>query len=559
MKKNIFYLIFLWVIFSGIYACTPKDKDIEPEIYSQTVMEYLRGDMRYSTLVSAIDRAGIADAFSRPLSAAAVEGTPGDSITLLAPDNTAFSLAGITDVNAVDANTLRNILLYHVPVAGRSFAIGTATAGFPGRNIFGNWVSLTTPTTNGAYLRMRNLASVAETPTVPVNNTNRIFISGSNINGMIRVNFPNIFCNNGIVHGVDRLLMPPSLTNTLYDVISANPNYSRFKYAVDKQLALVTALKDAQLTRTLFIPTNSAFDNAGITEAFIDANTIAVNTTINYHIMGSRAFSNDIRSGTPIATTGFGIIPATSGNDVILNNNPTSRIVGVSNRAGKIDQLAINGVIHEINAVLTPIASPTQSVEQQLAANANLNLFAQALVASGLSLTNVSIGTISAPNPPTAFNGPYTAFIPVNQAFIDAGYDQARLIAIAGLPAGNADKVALANILRYHVLPNRIFSLSASNGAQNTLLWNGVAFLATAGTGAPNGTPNQTNSPAVQNYRQLTLSVSGGVFSVRGATNADAQVIDATLRNQVAITPNTPTPTPSVFSVYHVIPKLLTF
>ncbi len=541
----------------GTWACTPKDADVTPIVYGKTVMEYLRGDARYSTLVSAIDRAGIADAFSRPLSSAAAEGTPGDSITLLAPDNTAFSLAGITDVNAVDANVLRDILLYHVPLAGRSFAATSATTGAIQRNVLNNWVDLTQLAPNGAYLRMRNAVSVVETPTVPTNNTNRIFInragSGAinSINGIVRVNFPNIFCNNGIIHGIDRVMMPPSTTVTLYDVISANPNYARFKYAVDKQASLVTDLKNAQLTpRTLLIPTNTAFDNAGITEAFIDANTTAVNGVINYHIVNARSFSTNIANGTIIPTTGYGIIPAASGSDFILNNNPSARITGVTNRAGKIDQLAINGVIHEINAVLTPITSATQTVEQITGANANLNLFPQALTASGLTLTGASIGTVAptgTPNAPAAFAGAYGVFVPTNQAFIDAGYDQARITAIAAQPAGSADKITLANILRYHVLPNRLFSASASNGLQNSLLWNGVAFLA-AGGGAPAGTPNQTNSPSVQNYRQVTVSVSGGIFSVKGASNTEVQAIDATLRNQIGSN-----------GVFHVIPKVLTF
>ncbi len=564
MKKNIFYLAFFMVL-ASVWSCTPKDKDIEPIIYSETVMEYLRGDARYSTLVTAIDRTGLADVFSRPLSPAAAEGTPGDSITLLAPDNTAFTLAGINDINAVDVNVLRDILLYHVPLGGRSFAIGSFTAGFPGRNVFANWENLTSATSNGNFLRMRNAVGTSETPTVPFNNTNRIFInrtaaSGAinSINGIVRVNFPNIFCNNGIVHGVDRVLMPPSLTMTLYDVISANPNYSRFKYAVDKQAGLVNDLKNLTLIRTVFVPTNAAFDAGGVTEAFIDANTTAVNAIILYHVSNSRTFSTNIANNSTTPTTVYGIINAISGNDVILNNNPNARIVGVPNRLGKIDQLAINGVIHEINAVLTPITNSAQSIEQQLTANSNLNLFAQALTASGLTLTSASVGTVvpaTVPNAPAAFNAPYTVFVPVNQAFIDAGYDQARLTAITALPAGNPDKVALANVLRYHIIGtstaangNRVFSLSANNGAVNALLWNGVAFLPAAVTGTSGGVPNQTNSPSVLNYRQLIISVSGGVFSVRGATNTEVQVIDATLRNQIASN-----------GVYHVIPKILSF
>lgn len=547
MKKIINSLSFLALLTITMFACQPKDPEVNQVVINKTVMEVLRSDLRYSTLVAGIDRAGLASTFNTPLNPSVSEGALGDSITLLAPDNEAFVRANI-NVSTIDINVLTQVLLYHVPVVGRELAIGIPAPGNPTVNVFqnGQMSGLNVPNSE-TFLRMRNAPSVTEVfpTTVPANNNNRIFINRTgttgvitNINGIARVVFPNVICGNGIFHGIDRVLMPPFIAGgtgngSLYDLIAANPNYSRFKYAVDKRPTLVTALQTLTNTRTIFIPTDAAFDAAlpaAITTAFIDANTTAVNSVIDYHIATSRIFAANITNGSVTATTGAGLISAIVGNDIIINNNTSSRIVGVVNRAGSIEQMAVNGVLHEVNQVLTPIAT-TQTIEQIAAGNPNLTLLAQALTATGVTLTGGSIGTIVAANAPAAFAGPYTVFAPTNAAFTAAGYDATRLTAIQAQPAGSVDKVALANILRYHVLPNRVFSLSATNGAQNTLLWNGVPFLATAGTGSPSGVPNQTNSPTVLNYRQVVISVSGGVFSVKGNTNPTPTTINTTLRN----------------------------
>ncbi|TAE45087.1 MAG: hypothetical protein EAZ06_04405 [Cytophagales bacterium] len=546
MKKIINSLAILALLTMTMFACQPKDPEVNQPIINKTVMEVLRSDMRYSTLVAAIERAGLVTTFNTPLNPVVSEGAVGDSITLLAPDNDAFTRAGI-NVATIDINTLTQVLLYHVPVAGRELGIGVPAPGASEINAFrnGQMSGLNAPNSE-VFLRMRNAPSVTEVfpTTVPTNNNNRIFINRTgatgvivSINGIARVNFPNVICANGIFHGIDRVLMPPYIAGgagngNLYDLIAANPNYSRVKYIIDKTPATVTALQTLTNTRTIFIPTDAAFDAAvpQITTAYIDANVAAVTAVLNYHISSARIFSTVISNtggatNTPITTTGYGLITTIVGNDVIFNNNTSTRIIGAISRSGRIDQMAVNGVLHEVNAVLSPVITPTQTIEQIAAGNPDLTLLAQALTATGVTLTNTSIGTVApttTPNLPAAFAGPYTVFAPTNAALTAAGYDAARLTAIAAQPAGSPDKVALANILRGHVLPNRLFSFAATNGLQNTLLWNGVGFLATAGTGNPSGTPNQTNSPTVINYRQITVSVSGGeaLFSVRGTRNS---------------------------------------
>ncbi len=533
MKKIINSLSILAVLTMMLFACQPKDPEVNQPIINKTVMEVLRSDMRYSTLVAGIERAGLVSTFNTALNPVVSEGAVGDSITLLAPDNDAFTRANI-NVNTIDLATLTQVLLYHVPLVGRELGIGTPAIGASSVNAFRNGQMPNILPNGEAFLRMRNTPSplpiLSETfpATVPTNNNNRIFInSATNINGIARINFPNVICANGIFHGIDRVLMPPFIVGqtsppdgSIYDLIASNPNYSRFKYIIDKTPGTVTTLKTLTSIRTIFIPTDAAFDAAAITTTSIDANVAAATAIANYHINSTRIFSTGITNTTisPIVTSGFGLVTTTVVNDIIFNNNPSARMLGAISRTGRVDQMAINGILHEINAVLTPIATPT-TIELVAAGNPNLTLFAQALTAAGLSLTGASIGTIAAPNAPTALGGPYTVFAPSNAALTAAGYDAASLTSIAALPAGSPSKVTLANLLRYHILPTRFFSYAATNGVQNTLLWNGTPFLPATGAA---GIPNQTNSPTVINYRQITISVAGGeaLFSVRGSGNS---------------------------------------
>ncbi|TAG94306.1 MAG: hypothetical protein EAZ20_00950, partial [Bacteroidetes bacterium] len=430
MKKIINSLSVLALLTMMLFACQPKDPEVNQPIINKTVMEVLRSDMRYSTLVAAIERTGLVSTFNSALNPQVSEGAVGDSITLLAPDNDAFRRADI-NVATYDINRLTQVLLYHVPVVGRELGIGIPAPGASENNTFrnGQMPNTPTPTANTnpetAFLRMRNTASVSETfpTTVPANNNNRIFIQRvggtgviTSINGIARVNFPNVICANGIFHGIDRVLMPPYFAGeagngNLYKLIEDNPSYSRAKYIIDKTPALQTALQTLTNTRTIFIPTDAAFDAAvpQITTAYIDANVAAVTAVLNYHINinsnNTRTFSTAINNtglantgsttiNAPITTTGFGLTTTIFGDDIIFNNNLSTRIVRAFNRINpnpKIDQMAVNGVLHEVNAVLTPVASPTQTIEQIAAANTNLTLLAQALTATGVTLTGTSI------------------------------------------------------------------------------------------------------------------------------------------------------------------------
>jgi len=101
------------------------------------------------------------------------------------------------------------------------------------------------------------------------------------------------------------------------------------------------------------------------------------------------------------------------------------------------DNLATNGVVHIIDGVLIPPATP--NIVKLAESVKDLSTLVAAVVAGGLA------DTLSSP-------GPFTVFAPTNEAF-------------AALPAGvlaklmkPENKKELVDILTYHVLPEQVLS-----------------------------------------------------------------------------------------------------
>lgn len=132
-----------------------------------TIADIAIADSRFSTLVAALDTAGLVGALQ------------GDGpLTVFAPTNNAFSdLAAALNVGVSDLLALPNlgdILLYHV-VPGRVAADDLRTR-------------LTLPTLQGATIR----------------------VSGTTLNSSVNIIATDIEASNGIIHVIDSVLLPPN-------------------------------------------------------------------------------------------------------------------------------------------------------------------------------------------------------------------------------------------------------------------------------------------------------------------------------------------------------------
>lgn len=136
---------------------------------SKNIVETAAAAPQFSTLVSLVERAGLAEALS---------GT--QQLTVFAPTNAAFNKVPKKTLNALlaDKTVLRKVLLYHV-VAGKLAAKQVVKRDGA-------------KTLNGARVSFEVKGQ-------------RVFVNDA------RVIDPDIRASNGIIHAINRVLIPPSL------------------------------------------------------------------------------------------------------------------------------------------------------------------------------------------------------------------------------------------------------------------------------------------------------------------------------------------------------------
>jgi uncharacterized surface protein with fasciclin (FAS1) repeats len=250
----------------------------------------------FTALTAAAAKAGLAPALA----------DANANLTVFAPTNAAFdTLAGqlgfgnaTAMVNALPADALKNILSYHVLPAPATVRV-SATGG----------VTLTDAALTTA-----------------------------------RVTTADIAASNGVVHAIDKVLVPPGVL-TVVQMAQVNPLFS----------SLVTAVVSADLAATLsgagpftvFAPTNDAF--AAIASTAAGLSKAQLQTVLTYHVLSGQVLASQIPFGTPVATV--------SGQSIRINAGSPPTITDTTATPASIvatDVRASNGVIHVIGKVLIP-------------------------------------------------------------------------------------------------------------------------------------------------------------------------------------------------------------
>ncbi|MFL2981379.1 MAG: fasciclin domain-containing protein [Candidatus Poseidoniaceae archaeon] len=240
--------------------------------------------------------------------------------TVFAPTDDAFAAAGIdltSSFNNEEIAQLTDILTYHV-VAAQVLA-GDLSDGMTASTVYPG-----------------NLTFTVNSDGVMVNDAN-----------VISANVP---ASNGVIHVIDKVLMPPTDLVDIPTVATETGIHT----------ALVAALAQAELVATLqgdgpftvFAPTDDAFAAAGIDLSTFD--TDEENATLvdilTYHVVASSVMSSDLTDG--MAATAFNTDSLTftvSADGVMVND---ANVVSA-------DVLASNGVVHVIDKVLMP---PTDDI-----------------------------------------------------------------------------------------------------------------------------------------------------------------------------------------------------
>ena len=388
------------------------------EAPSNTVVDIVVNSPVHNVLEAAVLEADLAGALSG-------EGP----FTVFAPTDDAFiALAGALNATAEDLLALpelADILLYHV--------VG-ATA-------------LSSDLSDGQTITTLNGADV----TVTINNDG-IFINDA------QVTVADIVADNGVVHVIDAVLIPPTPepAGTVVDIVVNSEVHNLLEAAV--LAADLAGTLSGEGPFTVFAPTDDAFIALATALEVAPEDLLALpelTEILLYHVVGATALSTDLSNGQTVATLNGADVTVTI-NDGGIFINDAQVIVA--------DIVADNGVVHVIDAVLLPPAPQPATVVDIVVNSEVHNILEAAVMEAGLA------GALSE-------EGPFTVFAPTDDAF---------LALAAALNATPEDLLALpelTEILLYHVVGGAgVLSGDLSDGQMVTTL-NGADVTVTINDG----------------------------------------------------------------------------
>jgi transforming growth factor-beta-induced protein len=289
----------------------------EPTEAVQTIVDVAVANGSFTTLVAAVQAAGLADTLSG-------EGP----FTVFAPTDEAFAKlpAGTLEQLLANPEELKNILLYHV-VPGKVMAADVLTMNGQSADtaLEGKQIGITI---DGDKVMLNDSANVVAT---------------------------DVAASNGIIHVIDSVILPPA------DAAMAETDIVDTAVADGRFTTLVAALQAAGLVDTLkgegpftvFAPTDEAFAKlpSGTIEALLKDIPQLTNILL-YHVIPGNVMAADVLGldgkSADTALEGAQIAIKVDGDKVILNDNVQIIITDIQ---------TANGVIHVIDAVLLPPAA----------------------------------------------------------------------------------------------------------------------------------------------------------------------------------------------------------
>jgi uncharacterized surface protein with fasciclin (FAS1) repeats len=304
-------LAFAILTFCAFNACTKSDPVVP------TIADTVIAGANFTLLKAALTKAELVTTFQGA-----------GTYTVFAPTDDAFKAVGVDQafITANTKETLAAVLKFHVL---------------------------------GKKVSAAEIATVDNTEIATLNGN--VYVTknagGVSINGA-KVTTADVAASNGVIHIIDRLILPPS--KDLVAFLQADANYSLLVEAVIKA-GLVSTLQGAG-PFTVFAPNNAAFIALGApysTAAGIkglDATqTASLKNILLYHVVSARVFSQNLKAGavpTALATKSV-TIDLTSGVKVVGIAAGNSASV-VTSPVTNFNLVTTNGVIHTIDKVLLP-------------------------------------------------------------------------------------------------------------------------------------------------------------------------------------------------------------
>jgi uncharacterized surface protein with fasciclin (FAS1) repeats len=293
-----------------------------PATSSQSIAAIAASNPSFSTLVSALQKAGLASTFSGS-----------GSFTVFAPTNEAFDAAaaallgagksGRDLVSALDVATLTAVLKFHVSSGGRN-AQAVLAAGQLSM-LDGNQAAVTVQSGDA-------------------------YIAGA------RIVQTDIQASNGIIHVLSAVMLPPGIApagasqQTIAAIAAGNPDFSTLVAALQK--AGLVGVFNGTEKFTVFAPTNAAFDEAAKQlhlrngmELVSELDVKTLTAVLTYHVI-----AGETKAATVVAADQLHMLSGVAA-DVALRNGQAyideAPILAT-------DIAASNGIIHVLGGVMLP-------------------------------------------------------------------------------------------------------------------------------------------------------------------------------------------------------------
>ena len=397
----------------GSVACGDDTTETPPTNEAETISGIVTSNPSYSLLAKAVLRAGLAETLNGP-----------GPFTVFAPNDAAFQASGI-DAAAIDgmsASDLARIIGYHalsakVPSASVKAGVVTTVS------------ELSLFLTVGAGVDLNG---------------------GNATTGGARVQSADIEARNGVIHGIDRVLLPPDVT-----ALARYGGLSTLAGAIGS--AGLGGALSGNGPFTVFAPTNEAFG------ALASVPTgAALAAVLKYHVVGTSVPSSAVPAqAASISMNEYGD-PLT----LLFDTRSGVKINGGA-EVKMADLRATNGVVHVIDRVLLPM-----NVAEAATAAGLTGLLGAVSGAEDMP----SGGSVAAALSAAA---PYTVFAPTNAAF------EAIASTVAGLSPAQIRSVILYHVLDTTSFETPVLSTDLPAGQTDLLTLNGANATLSVGGADP--------------------------------------------------------------------------
>ena len=269
-----------------------------------TVYDIISNSVDHTTLKTAVDACGLDGFLSAP-----------GPLTVFAPTDAAFANLPAGTVTALlnDLPQLTNILKHHVVADS----------------------VMSTMLSNNQVVTTLLGTDV----TVTITSAGDVYID----NAMVTV--VDLVGDNGVVHVIDAVLLPPTPPNSVYDIVSNSVDHTTLKTAINA--CELDGVLSGPGPFTIFAPTDNAFNNLPAGTVTNLLNDIPQLTDIlKHHVIGDSVMSSMLSNNQVVSTLlGTDLTVTISSNGDVFIDNAMVTVV---------DLVGDNGVVHVIDAVLLP-------------------------------------------------------------------------------------------------------------------------------------------------------------------------------------------------------------